>query len=578
MTVQQSAPGLPSLGGRVSLWPTKVPVRVAFIVVTVGAAYHYSLSTLLRDWRYQTPLADLALVPLLGVGLLIVASRRHRLVGASRLGRLDLVVAGLCMVVVVAVMVVGPILLANYYWAIRPDLLSLPLLALAAIAILFGTRAIVAFMFPLAFLLLAWPLPHTMLLEQVLDGITTVTSAAVAAVVRALPVAAVVPGGEDLRLLVPHNGGEFLVSVASACSGTESLVGFGVVALATQYLIQGPLQRRLGWLAIGALAVWLGNLIRILAILCTGRRFGSQMALEVLHPVAGIIMLNLIFAGLLLMVRRLGLSWRLARTDEAASDTPLAQPAPPEQRATGGKVTARLLILTIGAGSLALVNGQLANAATGFSNSDRPASTTFMGHPTVGPLWKATKLRELDWSRPYFGKNSHWIRYRLRPTRKASAYGQATMWADAIVTHDLGALVAHPVRTCYELHRFVVLADQRVTMAGGIVGRQLVYQIPSGGQWHVLMWEWPVRSGIGDIVHERMILLASTDAQMISPVQKPRRGTRVGESVLAALNSLAPSRDPNPSLSRIMLAAADQIITVRLAGQALRPPAAANMR
>jgi hypothetical protein len=134
----QSAPGLPSLGGRVSLWSTKVPVRVAFIVLTVGAAYHYSLSTLLRDWRYQTPLADLALVPLLGVGLLIVASRRHRLVGASRLGRLDLVVAGVCMVVVVAVMVVGPIILANYYWAVRPDLLSLPLLALAAITILFG--------------------------------------------------------------------------------------------------------------------------------------------------------------------------------------------------------------------------------------------------------------------------------------------------------------------------------------------------------------------------------------------------------------------------------------------------------
>jgi exosortase/archaeosortase family protein len=566
----QPGPGHTSQEHQTS-WVTRVPVRLGAMVLALAGAFHYSLGALLRDWHYQTPLADLAIVPLLVVGLLVVASRRHSIVGATQLSSLDLVLAVACLLVAATVMVVGPILLANYFWAVRPDLLSLPLAAVAAIAVLFGARAIVALAFPISFLFLAWPLPFTILLEHGINWVAALTTSAVATIVKALPVAVVAPGGPDLRLLIPHRGKDFLVSLASACSGTESLVGFGVVSVAVMYLFRGPLQRRLAWLALGAVAVWLGNLARIFVILSIGRWFGPRMAIGVLHPVAGILVLNLVFAGLLLVARRFGLSWNLGRV-RGPADTPLAVPAPVDQRPTSRMVTVRLLALGVAAGGLAVVNGQLDGAAAGFANSERPASTTFIARPTAGPLWQVTPLRELDWSRPYFGQGSRWVRYRLRPGLGASIHGQVTMWADAIVVDDLGALAAHPVRTCYGLHRLAVLVDQRVTMARGIIGEQIVYETPEGSSWHVLTWDWPVRSTARGVVHERMVLLASTTAPLNPPARMTLQDRGISQSFLAVLNALAPDHDPNTSLSATMLAAADQMISARLAETPVASP------
>jgi exosortase/archaeosortase family protein len=540
-----------------------VAVRLAAVIVAVALAYHFSLGTLLRDWRYQTPLADLSLVPPVAAGLLVVAARRHGIVGATRLGRLDLVIATLCLLATAAVAVAGPALLANYYWAVRPDLLSLPLAATGAIVLLFGTRTVIAFLFPLGFLALAWPLPHAVLAEQVLERVTTLTSVALRAILGVLPVARVMPGAGDMRLFVPHGAHGFIVSVASACSGTESLFGFGLIGFATLYLVRGPFLRRLAWLALGMVAVWVGNLVRILALLAAGRWLGQGIAIDALHPVAGILMLNLVFGMLLLVMRRFGLDWRRGRQVRHA-DTPLTQPAPPAELPTGRQLSRRLAVLVVAAVGLAVVNGQLAAAATGFSNTQRPASASFRSLPTAGPDWTVTELRSMDWSRPYFGDRSEWIRYRLRPRPGLALAHRYTIWADAILTPDLGALLAHPVRSCYRLHRYTMLVDQRVILASGIVGEQLVYQRPTGERWHVLTWEWPVRTGRDDVGHERMVLLASTQATVGSAVAPQRPEGRLRSSVLRALNVLGPDRDPNPTLAAGMLAAGDGIIAARL--------------
>jgi exosortase/archaeosortase family protein len=532
----------------------------------VALAYHYSIGTLLRDWRYQTPLADLCLVPPVAAGLLVVAARRHRIVGATRLGQLDLLVAGVCLLPTAVVAVAGPALFANYFWAVRPDLLCLPLAAIGAVALLFGTRTVIAFLFPLGFLALAWPLPHAVLAEHALERVTVLTTAALRAVLGVLPVARVMPGGADLRLFVPHGTDGFLVSVASACSGTESLFGFGLIGLATLYLVRGPLRRRLAWLALGMVVVWVGNLVRILGLLAAGRWFGEGVAIDALHPVAGILALNLVFGALLLAMRRFGLSWRLGR-ETSHADTPLSRPAPPTEHPTGRQLAGRLAVLVVVAVGLAAANGQLAAAATGFSNTQRPASVSFIANPAAGPAWKVSPLRSMDWSRPYFGDRSKWVRYRLRPRPGSTVAAGYTIWADAILTPDLGALLAHPVRACYRLHDFPVLVDQRVILASGIVGEQLVYQEPAGARWHVLTWEWPVRTHGDDVSHERMVLLASTEAAAGPGPAPGRRDQRLSGSVLRALNTLGPDRDPNPALAARMLAAGEDIIAARLAHQ-----------
>ena len=60
------------------------------------------------------------------------------------------------------------------------------------------------------------------------------------------------PGGAQSGYLVEHNGQQVVVSVASACSGVNSLVGFGIIGAAALWFIRGSVVRRVSWLALEA--------------------------------------------------------------------------------------------------------------------------------------------------------------------------------------------------------------------------------------------------------------------------------------------------------------------------------------
>ena len=554
--------GSRSAGSRAVSLAGGVPGRLTLALLAVAVAAHYSLATLAGAWRYQTPLADLILVPVIAAGLFAAAAMRHPAVGGTRLRRLDVPIATLSLAAAAALMVLAPVVLANYYWAVRLDLLVLPLVAAAAVALLFGTRTIVAFAFPLSFLLLAWPLPHQMLLEQVITGVTGATSTAVKAFVSVTGIAEIVPSSGGLRLLVPFNGDGFQLSVASACAGTESLVGFGLVGTAAMYLVSGPLKRRLAWLAVGAAAVWLGNLARIAGLLVAGRLLGPTVAIDVLHPVAGIAVLNAVFVLMAALLPRFGLRRRPFGL-EAAADSPLTRP---EEPAPGrSRLPLRLVGLALAAALLALANANLAGAANTYSNAGHPVSASFQDQPQAGPRWRVGQLERFDWSRAYFGTDSSWVRYRLTPAKGALAM-PFTIWADSIDTSSYAALVAHPVRDCYRWHHFDVLKHERIQLGSGIIGERLVYERPGGaGRWHVVTWEWPVSSGGDRLRHERMVLLASTSRTAPEPEQDLGGGSMTG-AVLAALNASASGSDPNPGLSQAMLAAARGMIAARVSG------------
>jgi exosortase/archaeosortase family protein len=555
--------------------------RLGAGLLLVALAFHYSLRTLISAWRYQTPLADLVLVPLIAAGLFVVAALRSPAVGATRLRRVDLVLAGTALVLALFAVLVLPTSLGSYYWVVRPDLLAVPLTAVAAVALLFGARTLLAFIFPLGFLALLWPLPHAIVVEQLLIHVTNLTQGAVRALIGVMPIASVVPGGLDLRLQIPHGAEGFVVSVASACSGTESLIGFGLVGLAAMYLVKGPAWRRLTWLAVGAIGVWVGNLARILGIVAVGRWLGPEAALDVLHPVAGILVINVVFIALIAMLPWFGLTRRSMRT-KAHGDSPASRPDPPELLPSRRRVTAPLAVLVLAASGLAVANSQLAGAATAFSNTGHPASTPFAARPVVGTGWQVRPLDRFDWAKQYFGDDATWTRWRMRPT-KENTEGRFTMWADSITTSDYAALLAHPVRDCYSFHGFKILANQRVQITTGIVGERVVYQRPDGARWHVVTWQWPVAKAgaapgsLDDVGHERMTLLASTRLPTPGPVSRPSSGG-VNGPVLAVLNLRSADRDPNPGLSKAMVQAARDMIRARMAptGGPVLPPAPAT--
>ena len=129
------------------------------------------------------------------------------------------------------------------------------------------------------------------------------------------------PGEEGLFTL-QHAGEPFVLAIGSACAGVNSLVGFLVVGTALLYLVHGPMLRKLAWLAVGLATVWLLNVLRIEAIFVAGTAFGPQAALDVLHPVAGLIVFNI---GILLM---LGLVSRMGLGFARLPSRPTRQPRP----------------------------------------------------------------------------------------------------------------------------------------------------------------------------------------------------------------------------------------------------------
>ena len=548
------------VGRAVSPGVANVMARLLIAIAAVALAYHQSLGALFSDWRYQTPLSELALVPPLAAGLLVLASLRHRHVGKIRLGRVDFAVAGTLLALVLLLAVLAPVVYTNYVWPMRLDLLTLPLAASATCVLLFGTRSLLAFAFPLGFLFLAWPLPHSILVEHLTTGFTSWTAGAVTAVVNVVPLAEAIPASGNSRFAVTHEGNEFVLSVGSACSGVNSLIGFLIVGTACLYLIRGKLGRRLLWLASGLALVWLFNVLRILAIFAVGRLFGEGAAIDVIHPVAGLIALNAAFLILLLLVRRYGLVFR-GLADRANSGTPLSDPAPVSERPTNRLILSRLAVLVPAALVLALANSQLALSATTFDNAGLPKLQRFAAHPVVGSHWRVQRTRELPWARVHFGDDATWVRYRINARREPSK--RFTAWADSIVTPDLGALHAFPTRDCYDLHDFAVSLAQRVDIAG-VVGQLLVFTDGKGLRWHALTWQWPVRDEDRSIAHERITLLASSLARP-AQARPPPRATGVRDAVLSAFNLLDPDRDTNPSVSHALENLAADMIAERLA-------------
>ena len=533
--------------------------RLAVAIVAVAVAYHFSLATLASDWRYDTPLADLVLVPPIAAALLVAASRRHRYVAFLRLGRFDLVLAGMFAAAALGLVAAGPALWSKYFWAMRIDLLTLPFFTAAAIVLLFGARALVPLAFPIGFLLLAWPLPYLALLERGLTAFTSATASAVERTASLTHVATAVDGSGGSRYVVEHGGDQIVVSVASACSGVNALIGFGVVGIAALWLVRGRVVRRLAWLLAGGALVWSLNVVRIVGVFLAARLLGEHAAFDLLHPVAGIVALNLAFVLLLWLLPLFGLE-RRRLDDFEVVDTPLARTAVPAQQATPWRIGPRLLLLVVLTGALALADGQLGSAAKGLEESGRPAVAAFVDRPTAGAGWSVQRVEEIGWASPYYGRHSSWVRYRLRPTGQLAARGRFTVWTDAVLSPDLGALNAFTLAHCYAFHGFHVDVSRRVDLGDGVIGQLFVYRT-SRTVWHALAWQWPVLRG-GKVEHERIVLLANTETH--PRMTAGARSSWLTEHMLQYLNAHERNRDPNVALSHSLAALAAEMVSTRI--------------
>ncbi len=179
----------------------------------------------------------------------------------------------------------------------RLSIVGLLLFAWGTVALGGGVRWGRAFRFPLAFLVFAIPVNA---LDSVGFHLRVWVIDATEAIARAAGVEVIRNG---TQLFAPD--GSYQYDVAAACSGVRSLVALMALSLLIAYLNVRSAWRRMAVFLLVFPLTYLGNVIRIGAIIAAGELFGQEAGLWV-HAWAGFVVFLVVLGGVLAAVAFMG--------------------------------------------------------------------------------------------------------------------------------------------------------------------------------------------------------------------------------------------------------------------------------
>lgn len=352
--------------------------RALIAIALVWVAFHYSLSTLIRTLGDQTPLAYLGLVPV--IALLLAAVSIRPAVGEPAIHdrQVDYIIGVPMLLGALTFDVLMPVRMSTLFWLYRMDLVALPLFAAGTITLLFGVRTLWRLRVPVGFLILAWPLPYTTMLLNWLAGFTNSTLDGLNLLLRVHHVAVASPAQGPGIYTVTHGAHGFPVSVASACSGVNGIVGYLLIGVAFLTVVRGNWLPKLIWLTIGLVTVWMSNVARIFLILFAGAHWGQRFAIDVLHPFIGLLMFNVVVAGMVLLCTKFPLSLDIGRQGPAPDASVHVRQAVPK-----AKVAVVVVALLAAVGYLA--NSSLRSYDLVLSSLGAPRLTSFSDSPRGPP-------------------------------------------------------------------------------------------------------------------------------------------------------------------------------------------------
>ncbi len=516
----------------------RILLRGLVVLAAVVAAYNFSLITLVRGLSLDSPLAYLGLVPFISLMLIIASGLSPSRDPDINDRYLDYIVGIPLILSALVVIVVLPVPLSTFFWLWRLDLLSLPLFAAGAVAIVFGARTLWRVKAPVAFLLFAWPIPYLFGLNNWLDGFTNVTAAALRVIVTKVPVAQPLAGGDGSVFTVSHAGSQFVVGISSACSGANGLVGFILIGVAFTLLVHGRLLPKLAWLAGGLTLTWILNLLRIVLILAAGQRFGESFAIGGLHPFIGLLTFNLGVVAMLLSMRLFRLRMGLpgpggsdsSKVGNGAGSATQRQPAVQRARIAFALVLGAALLAA--PADFAMQRFEVLAHDLG---PPRLAQTTEKNVSLQG--WLGGRAASYGWITRYFGGDASWDRYLYVPKDASNNRSGYIVYMDVISTSDLNTFSTYGLQACYRFHNYSILDERRVDLGNGVTGHALAYWIPQDhARWTAVFWEWPVNEG-GKQRYERVILnhVDNGGKAPVANVAQPDLLTSIGLAVSEAI-------------------------------------------
>lgn len=471
---------------------TKTSARVAALLGMVVVAYHYSLSSLLQSLSLETPLAYVGLTPVIALGIAALRARPIRPEPAIHDRQLDYILGVPLLAVAVAVNLIFPTRLSTMFWVWRIDLFTLPFFVAGAVAVLFGVRTMWRQRLAIGFLFLAWPLPYQVLLLRYLTSFTDATLVALKALLHVVPVAETIPSADGSLFQVVH-GKPFQISVVSACSGVNGMVGFLLVGVAFGAVVRGPRILKGLWLLGGLTLLWMINVLRILFIFWVGKRWGEGVAIDVFHPFVGLVTFNLGVLAMLLLLKPFRLS-----IDGTTPRRPAAAAGDSERRPAVPRIGIPILLVVFLGGTLALTNSRLGSYDLVANAVGTPKLASFSDHPATPDGWGAAKSDQYEWAKPYFGDSSSWLRYTLTPgtSPDLALASNRSITADVISTSNLRSFSAYGVEACYRFHGYKLRDVASINLGGGVTGQTLsFYNAKQQQDWTVAYWIWPVKRG-----------------------------------------------------------------------------------
>jgi exosortase/archaeosortase family protein len=490
--------------------PRGLIVRGVIVAALVVIAYQYSLGTLLSSLGEETPLSYLGLVPLISLlliaGLIYLPGRPQRDIHDRYL---DYIVGLPLLAIALLVVTLGPARMSTFFWLWRLDLLSLPLFVAGAIAIVFGVRMLWRLRLPVVFLLLAWPPPYTLWLNGLLDDVTNLTLSALHALVGLLPLAVPLGYGDGSLFQLSHGGSTFVLSVASACSGVNSVLGFLLVGAAAAALVRGPRPLKLLWLIAGMALIWSLDVVRIVVIFVAADLWGENFSIDVLHPVVGLLFFSLGVLGMILLMPR----FRLQLLGPATVTPSTAEPQP-AVRPTRPRIRPQPAVRRAGVPLLVLAVAAAGVAVADFGLGQYQLLAQDLGPPRVQPVtlvdaavpgWALRFVATYDFDKVEFGTNSTWDRYIYLPGSASTVPQTVPITLDVISTSDLGSFSTYTVADCYHFHGYTETDQATADLGGGVVASTVVYEVQGGLWWAAVYWEWPVTTASGE-TYQRIVL------------------------------------------------------------------------
>jgi exosortase/archaeosortase family protein len=502
---------------------TRTWIQVGVLLGAVLIAYNYSLSTLLETADQQTPLAYIALVPLIALALAVVRSRPLKPEPPIYDRQVDYTIGIPLILAAVAINELLPTRMSALFWYYRIDLFSLPIFVAGAVAIIFGCRVLWRQKLAIAFLFLAWPYPYEKYLLGVLNAFTDVTLLAMDKIAVWTHLATPAASSDNALFSVSHQGTSFSLSIVSACSGVNSVVGFLLVGSAFAAIVRGPIVRKVLWLTGGIVLLWLLNLGRITFIFFAGKEWGESIAINVFHPFVGLVL----FCGgvivMLLLIRPLGMEIPIGApsltpsADGMAPASALAPPADSQKRkATLAVPKVYLAIsavvvsaLVVGVSNVGLTTYNLVAGVAG-----QAKLSAYIQGPVAPQGWSAQYETTYGWAKPLFGDASVWNRYIMRSEGGGDTLHTNTpVVADVINTPDLSSFSAFGVEDCYTFHGYALADITQVSLAGGITGQAMSYTSQQFGSWSIVYWIVPVKMATGGTSFERVVLYVQNSGQ-----------------------------------------------------------------